>query len=619
MEDGKTWKASVSSRRKTFLICLLLFGLTFLVFLPATQNAFLNYDDNVYVTENPHVQSGPTWANLKWAFTTGHAANWHPLTWLSHMADCWFYGPKPAGHHLTSVLLHALNTMLLFLVLQRMTDATWRSLVVALLFGLHPLRVESVAWVAERKDVLSGFFFMLTLLAYAQYVRFSRVNESKSHRFYFFALAAFVSGLMSKPMLVTVPFVLLLLDWWPLKRFATDDLRLAIWNLFREKIPFFLLSALSCVVTFKIQQSDAAVVNILPFAARVENVLVSYGRYISKLFWPVNLAVYYPHPNNWPLATVLTCAIALALASWFAISAARKHSYFTVGWFWFLGMLVPVIGLVQVGTQSMADRYTYLPMIGILVLIVWGIHEVAIRRRPLIVIFTVIGATTVFACVALTFRQIGYWRDSETLFRHALAATKENSVAHDNLGRALGEKGQLDEAMEQYQAALELNANDPYANNGLGVLLMKKRNYAEAAEYLRKTLALDPKNAIAHYNLGLILANWGSLDEAIRHFEETIRFMPDYAEAHNNLGGALAMQRRFNDAIPHYRQAIRLKPNVAIIHKNLGVALLETGQLDEAIDEFREAISLQADFTEAQTRLQTALRLKAKAMSPAKP
>jgi Tfp pilus assembly protein PilF len=606
------------------LISLSLFALAFLVFFPVARNEFINYDDTVYVTENPHVQTGPTWANLQWALTSGHAGNWHPLTWLSHMIDCRLYGPKPFGHHLTSVVIHALNTMLLFLALQRMTGAIGRSLAVAVFFGVHPLRVESVAWVAERKDVLSGLFFMLMLLAYAQYVQQSTVHRLKSAFFYSLTLAAFALGLMSKPMLVTTPFILVLLDRWPLNRASSSLFQIPavpqreLFNnigsstrvqLLLEKIPFFLLAAASSVVTFVAQERGKAVVTVLPFIARVENASVSYSRYIGKLLWPVNLAVHYPYVNSWPLAIILGCAVALAAISFFAVSLSQRHPYLFTGWFWYLGMLVPVIGLVQVGTQSMADRYTYLPVIGILLMIVWGMHELTGGKRNWEVALSTVGIIAAVECTALTSRQIGRWKDSETLFQHALAVTSENAVALDNYGRALGEKGRLDEAMKQYYAALRLNTNDAFACNGLGVLLMKKYDYEAASEHLRKALTLDPQNAIAHYNLGIIAARTGSLDDAIGHFEEAIRLQPDFADAHNNLGGALATRRRFGDAIPHYRAAIRLKPRSALIHKNLGVALTETDRIDEAIPEFREAVRLQPDFTEARERLRVAIEL----------
>ena len=619
-----------SSTWTTVFVGLLLFGLVFFVFLSATRNEFVNYDDTVYVTENPHVQGGPTWANLKWALSSGHAGNWHPLTWWSHQIDYGLYGPKPSGHHLTSVLLHALNALLLFLVFQRMTGATWRSLAVALLFGLHPLRVESVAWVAERKDVLSGLFFMLTLLCYVQYVRLLSARAPMAGFFYALTLVAFALGLMSKPMLVTVPFVLLLLDGWPLDRMACRTsqaegpaMRSIYTKLVIEKLPFFLLAAVVSVVVLKVQQSGGAVFESLPLVARAENAVVSYCRYLAKLFWPADLAVYYPHVYSWSAAIVLSCSLVLVVVSVAFVLLSRRRPFFLLGWFWYLGMLVPAIGLVQVGSQSMADRYSYLPIIGILVALVWGLHALTEQKRKWVIAWSTAGAAAAVVCVVLTHRQIGRWKDSETLFRHALAVTKNNTVALNNLARALGEKGRLDEATEQYREALKLDANNAFATGGLGVLAMKRRDYDGAVEYFQGAIGLDPNDANTHHNLGIILARKGALDDAIRQFEAAVQLQPDNAEAQNNLGGMLLMKERFDDAIAHYREAIGLKPGFAKAHKNLGLALVRTGQIDEAIAQFREAVRLDPANAEAQERLKMALEMKTEAAqntdSPFKP
>jgi Flp pilus assembly protein TadD len=550
------------------------------------------------------------------------------------MIDCRLYGPRPWGHHLSNVLLHALNTLLLFLVFRNMTGAVWRSLIVAALFGLHPLRVESVAWVAERKDVLSGLFFMLTLLAYSRHVQHTKAQGRRTGLSYTSAMVTFAFGLMSKPMLVTVPFVLLLLDWWPLNRIpgpnthgsssaedptSAESRKSILVRLVCEKVPFFLLAAASCVATFKAQQGGDAVFEALPWNARLEHALVSYCRYIGKLFWPVDLSVYYPHVGSWPIITVLACGMALALISSFAVLLSRRRPWLPVAWFWYLGMLVPVIGVIQAGSQSMADRYTYLPAIGLLIVIVWGTHELAGRSRTRKAAFCAAAAVAAVACMALTQREIRWWKDSETLFRHAIAVTGRNTVALNNLGRALAEKGVFDEATIQYREALKLDSNNAFACNGLGVLSMKKREFDAAAEYFEKAIAVDPKNAIAHYNLGIIMASRGLLDEAISQFDATIQINPDFAEAYNNLGGALTMQGRFDGAIPCYREAIRLKPGNAMAHKNLGAALVEQGKFDEAIHEFQEAVKLQPDFTEARERFREALELKGNGRVQAKP
>ena len=660
-EGKKSHLLPASSVWQALLISLFLFGVAFCAFLPATQNNFVCYDDPEYVTENPFVQSGLTMANLEWALSNDYV-NWHPLTWLSHMTDCEIFGLKPWGHHLTNVLLHALNTALLFLVLLRMTGASGRCLLVALLFGLHPLRVESVAWVAERKDVLGGLFFMLTLLAYAQFAHRSKVHEPRPRLFYGLAMLAFALGLLSKPILVTVPFVLLLLDWWPLKRFSSFNAReagakpppqdfalreservrnvsgprsqvsiscregagytsfLATFSrLVCEKLPFFFLAMAVSIVTFKAQQSSGAVMETLTLAARAENALVSYCRYLGKLFWPVDLAAFYPHPHHWPVMIVLACGVFVLAASILAVAQMACRPYLTVGWFWYLGMLIPVIGLVQVGSQSMADRYTYLPTIGILIVIVWGIHELAGGKQGWKVAGTAAGAAGVLACAVMTWRQVGYWKDSETLFRHAIAVTKNNYVALDSLGRALGQKGQVDEGIKYCSEALSLNANDSFAHNGLGAMLMLKRDYDGAALHLQEALRINPNDPLAHANLGVLLAKQGHTDEAINHLEEAVKLKPYSAEVQNNLGALLVAKNRLDEGISHYRLAIRLKPDDAKARKNLGVALVKIGRLDEAIEQFREALRLQCDFAEAQDLLRQVLELKVNNGPPAHP
>lgn len=609
------------------LVSLLLFGVVAGVFAPGLRNDFVNYDDPGYVTENPYVQRGLTLANLRWALASGAAANWHPLTWLSHMADCTLFGLQPAGHHLTSVLLHACNAGLLFLGLHRMTRATGRSFLVALLFGVHPLRVESVVWVAERKDVLSGLFFLLTILAYAQYLRTSRVPGRKSRRYYVAAVGAFALGLMSKPMLVTLPCVLLLLDWWPLQRFApaataaSSSPARVMRELAWEKTPFFLLAAASSVVTYAVQQSHGAVVQVhaISLGDRTANMLVSYFRYLAKAVWPADLALPYPYPPHWPGPMVLLAGAGLALGTGGAVALRRRHPYLLTGWLWFLGTLVPVIGLVQVGAQAMADRYTYLPLVGLLVMLVWGLNEWGKRGRHTRWALPVAGGVAALLCALRTQRQISYWKDSESLSRHAIAVTRNNAVALENLGRALGEKGQVDEAIEQYRAALRLNPQDGIAYNGLAVMLMEKRDFEAAANQLRTALELNPDDAFAHGNLGVILAGRGELDEALRHLEQAARLQPDDAGVRNNLAGVLAARGRFAEAIPHYRAAIALKPNYAKARNNLGVALVRTGELDQAIEQFREAVRLQPGFTPAQEQLKAALDLKANPKAASSP
>jgi Flp pilus assembly protein TadD len=557
----------------------LLLLLTLAVFWPATRCDFINVDDQAYVTANPHVQAGLTLASVKWAFLNPVSANWHPLTMLSHMLDCQLYGLKPWGHHLTSVLLHALNAMLVFVWLQQLTGARWRSLLVAALFAVHPLRVESVAWVAERKDVLCAFFGLLTLICYSRYAGQFKIQNSKFKIFYSVALFFFALGLMSKPMLVTLPFVLLLVDYWPLGRIQNSKFKIqnCKW-LVLEKIPFFALAVVMSVVTFMIQGKNGVVKTVedYPPGARIGNLLISYCRYLGKIFWPSDLAVYYPHPGYWPLAQVLLAGGLLAGLTVFCVMRRRHQPYLLMGWLWFLGTLVPVIGLVQVGRQSMADRYSYLPSLGVLMLTVWGVHAAVRRWRYHPVLLAVMGTAAVVGCVATTRQQLEYWKNSGTLLQHTLAVTQDNWFAHKALGAFLLSQGQTDGAIRQFQAALRLNPDDAEACN----------------------------------NLGIAFLDQGQTGRAISQFQNAIRFKPDDAEAHHNLGNVLLGQGQTAGAIREFREAIRLKPDDAEARNNLGIALASTGRLDEAVRQFQAALRLKPEDTEVQTNLTRALKMK---------
>ena len=473
---------------------------TVALYWPATSHEFVNYDDDVYVTENVHVQQGLTWENVEWAFVTPVIGNWHPVTMLSHMLDCQLFGLKPWGHHLTSVLLHALNTVLVFLFLRGLTGAFWRSALVSALFGWHPLHVESVAWVAERKDVLSSCFGLLALIFYSRYgQKRSRIERRELHAGsgsvalnprswaldYCMALLFFALGLMSKPMLVTWPFVLLLLDYWPLGRLklSTRNPQFStVWRLVWEKIPFFTLTVLCSVVTFVLQQRGSILTwgETLPLGARGGNALISYCRYLGKLFWPTDLAVFYPHPAYWPLLKVLLAGGMLVGITTFCCWQ-RRHPFLLMGWLWFVGTLVPVIQLVvESGAHAMADRYTYIPSLGVLLLVVWGGCELTKGWRYQVLSLSLAGSVALVACLALTWQQLGYWTDSTTLFRHALAVTENNWLAHNNLGVALGREGQTDEAIRQFQEAIRLNPNYGQAHNNLGVALGRKGELDEA-------------------------------------------------------------------------------------------------------------------------------------------
>ena len=605
-------------------LCWLLALTTLAVFLPVARQGFVNYDDSDYVSENAHVQSGLKWENVVWAFTTGHASNWHPLTWLSHMLDCQLFGSKAGPQHLVSVGFHIANTLLLFLLLRRMTGALWRSALVAALFALHPLHVESVAWVSERKDVLSAFFFLLTVGAYVRYAEVKSLMANKvqspgagaprftlhASRYYLLSLLLFALGLMSKPMLVTLPFVLLLLDYWPLQRFRPSALNSQPSTFFRlvaEKAPFVLLAAASSMVTFIVQRKGGAVSTALTFGERIANALVSYVRYIGKMFWPENLSILYPHPGHWAAWQVMVSAGLLLTVSAAVILMARKRPYLVVGWLWFCGALIPVIGLVQVGIQSMADRYTYVPLIGLFIMLAWGIDEL-IPVRPWRGNALAVGAALLLAaCACLTGRQIRFWRDSEALFRHAVQVTRNNYLAYNNLGFYLSGQGRTTEAMENYRLALKINPAYEDALNNLGYALAGQKKYAEAIPLYEAALRIKPMHAEVHNNLGNALSETGKIDDAIQHYLIALQQKPDHADAHNNLGIALAMKGKLDEAIPHFHEAIRCKPSYASAHSNLGNALAVQHKLDEAIKEYLESLRLKPDDAQAHNNLGNAL------------
>ncbi len=557
-------------RQQAILIGVCLAVLITAVYRPVVHAGFLNYDDDRYVTANPHVLGGLTVPGVVWAFTACHAANWHPLTWLSHALDCESFGMNAGGHHAVSVLLHVANTVLLFWVWRRMTGATWRSAWVAALFGVHPLHVESVAWVAERKDVLSGLFWLLAMGAYVRYV------ERPTRGRYAMVVGLYAMGLMAKPMVVTLPCALLLLDYWPLGRtrwmpsVVGTNAPLGFGELIREKIPFFALAAVSCAVTIRAQGSGGAISSLdwLPLGPRMANVVVSYARYIEKAVWPSGLAAFYPYRAWSPGAVIIAGAILVAVSG-LVIRGARRQPHLVVGWFWFLGTLVPAIGLVQVGSQSMADRYTYLPLIGLLIMLCWSVPSRAMGERNLKVITCVGAAAVVVVCAALCRVQVGYWKDSETLFRRALDVTRDNWLAHNNLGLALAKRGKVEEAKEHYEQALQIK----------------------------------PDYAVAQNNLGLALVTLGRRQEAMGHWEQALRTKTDFAEPHNNLGNALLQDGRIDDAIWHYEQALRVNPDLAEAHCNLGVALEQAGRLQDAIGHYQQALRIKPDYADARNAL----------------
>jgi tetratricopeptide (TPR) repeat protein len=602
--DGGTFSGQPRPR----LLGLLLFLLVAGIFLPALRHDFIYYDDPGFVMENPHVAGGLTWANVKWAFLSADIDYWRPLSWLSHMADCQFFGFDPWGHHLTSVLLHALNSLLVFVVLRRMTGAVWRSLLVAALFGLHPMHVESVAWIAERKDVLSTLFWLLTLWGYALWVQRWATRQPGALVFYGLAMASFVLGLMTKPMLVTVPCVLLLLDFWPLKRFDRIPHRsrpAVMWSVVVEKIPFFGLAAAVGVLTFLAQKHVGALKTTAgyPWLGRIANALISYCQYLGKCVFPTRLAVFYPYPVGQLYGRAVLAGVLLTGVTVAVCLLRRKRPYLLVGWLWFLGTLVPVIGLVQVGEQSMADRYSYLPLVGVFIMLAWTAGDAAARRPHWSGMLGATAAAIVAGFAVLSSRQLGFWQDSTTLFRHALAVTENNWAAHTNLGFALAKSpARLPEAIAEYQASLKIDPKISTTHNYLGfALLMTPGRSSEAIAEFQAALRLDPRLADAHSNLATVLAKTpGRLPEAVAEFQAASRLKPDSAEIHYNLGLALSeLPGRLSDGIAEIRTAVRLKPGSAEMHYNLGRILARTPDLPEAIAEYQTAVQIKPDYADA--------------------
>ena len=607
-------------------VCIFLAAITFAVFGQTLGYDFVNYDDGEYVYINPFVQQGLTWEGFRWALTYGNIGHWHPLTWLSHMLDCQLYGLNPGGHHLTNVLLHTAAVILLFLVLRRMTGFLWRSVFVAAVFAIHPLRVESVAWVAERKDVLSAFFFMLTLGAYVRYVQrrssverqassaqaVSALDRQRSVLDYGLVVVCFALGLLSKNMLVTLPFVLLLLDYWPLNRLPGFSPRILLRRV-AEKIPLLVLTAGSCVATALVPEKLIAA-DKLPFGLRMENAVVSYVTYLWQMIYPSGLACLYPNPTNdlpfWQVAGALGLLLAISGTAW---AFRRTHPWLVVGWLWYLGMMIPVIGIVQISNYAHADRYTYLSQIGLYVLLTWAAADWCAGWRQRRVVLGGLATAILAALIFCARAQAAYWRDSESLWTRTLACTSGNYTAYNDLGNTLLQKGSVDEAIAHFQKALQINPHSAEAYINLGNVLIGEGKVDEAIAHYRKALQINPDYTEAHYNLGNALFQKGSVDEAIAHYRKALQINPDSAEVRNNLGNALLQKGKVDEAIAHFQRALQLKPDYAKAHNNLGNALLQKGKVDEAISHLQKALQITPDYAEAHNNLGDALLQKGKA------
>jgi protein O-mannosyl-transferase len=581
-------KATLNRWWFTVGVCIALAALTWLVFGQTLWHDFINYDDPRYVYENTKITGGVSLSGVAWAFSHIHSMNWHPLTTISHMLDCQFYGLRSGWHHFTNVLLHTIAVILLFLALQEMTGAFWRSAFVAAVFAIHPLRVESVAWISERKDVLSGVFFMLTLLAYVYYVRLPSLRR------YLVVVFVFACGLMSKPMLVTLPFVLLLLDYWPLHR-----IRGLWWKRVLEKIPLFMLSAFSSIATFVAQKGAVGWTEQLPIWERTNNAVVSYVVYIGQMLWPVRLAVFYPHPENrLRLWEIILSFILLICITVIAITLRKRRPYLITGWLWYLGMLVPVIGLVQVGWQGRADRYTYLTQIGLYIAVTWAAADLtALWRYQRIIVSTaamlVIGALSWHASV-----QTWYWRDSETLFRHALAVTTNNDVAQNNLGIVFLRQGKLDEAISLLQAAVDLRPDNSPAHENLAKALLQKGDVANALIHYQKLLELQPDNIEVHNIVGTVLIQQGRIRDGVDEWEKVLAIQPDNGNAMSNLAWVFATSpddsvRDGTKAVQLAEEAQRISGHrIPIIFRTLAAAYAESGDFSRAIQTAQQGIEL---------------------------
>ena len=609
--------------RRELVICLILIVVTLATFWQVHNHEFVHLDDYEHITDNRHLHRGLSTEGVVWAFSFTDVAYWHPMTWLSLMLDYELYGLSPSGYHLTNLLLHILSALFLFLAVRRMSGSSWQSGFVAALFALHPLNVESVAWAVERKNVLSSLFLMLTLWTYGRYV------ESSTPRRYLLVLLVFALGLMSKPTLVTVPFILLLLDYWPLNRLqpspasahfdqpfansmVSGERKSLAFRLILEKVPFFVLATISIFLTVLSNQHLEALVatTSVPLSLRLGNGLISYVSYMGKMVWPSNLAVFYPPPETIPWWQVAAAILFLVILSALVLRGLKTRPYLAVGWLWYLVTLVPSIGLVQAGLwPAMADRFAYVPLIGLFIMVAWGVPELLTKYRYQRIVLATATTILLATLTMVTKLQVRYWQNSFTLFQQAVKVTTNNYVAHDSLGNALAQKGMLELAIVHYQEALKINPNLVSTHNNLGVALLKKGEINRAIAQYYQALRLKSDSAETHNNLGVALFNLGQLDKAIGHYLTAIKLDPNFSKAHNNLGNVLARKGELDEAISQYSRALELKTNYPEAHNNLGVALAQQGKIDEAIIQFDQALRLKPDYAQARANLGYALDL----------
>lgn len=621
-------KINTHPKIQILIVCVVLAVVTLAVFWQVKHFDFVNFDDQIYVTENRHIQSGITPDAFRWAFSTTYAEFWHPLTWLSLMVDYELFGLNAGGYHLTNLILHILSTLLLFWLFHRMTGAVWRSTFIAALFALHPLHVESVAWIAERKDVLSAFFWMLTLCLYVYY------TEKPVVRRYWIVLLCFACGLMSKSMVVTLPVVLILLDYWPLDRIQSQTIKtslapvttaftnqgqqkpksknktakenissstdrklpqtkiagiIPLWQLW-EKIPFFVLSAVFSIITLYAQYKPPE--KYLPFDSRLANAFVSFVTYLVKIFWPHDLAVFYPFPDQLPAGQVAGAALLIFIISAAVIIAIKRWPYLFVGWLWYTITLLPVIGIIQVGDFAMADRYTYLPAIGIGVMLAWGIPLLFQRADLREKILIPAGILALAILAVLSWQQCRYWKNSIDLFSHALQVTKNNTLAHNSLGVALVDAGRTKEAIAHYQAAIKINPYNDKAHSNLGLALAAEGNITQAITHYRAALDFNPNNDVAHSNIGSALVRAGKYEEAADHYRTAIKLNLNFDDAHYNFANLLMKQGKIEEALTHYRRTVEINSSHQEALANLADILVRQGKIAEAIERYRQVLKI---------------------------
>jgi len=578
-------KINISYKEQILSIYIFLAVITLAVFWQVDHFNFVDFDDTVYVTENSHIQSGITLNGFHWAFTTTDAEFWHPLTWLSLMFDYHIYGLNAGGYHLTNRILHILSTLLLFWLFNRMTGAPWKSAFVAALFAIHPLHVESVAWIAERKDVLSAFFWMLTLCLYVYY------TEKPVIKRYLLVLFSFVLALMSKSIVITLPVIMILLDYWPLKRFQFQKNKLVLWQL-KEKLPFFILSAIFIILTLHAQPS----VEHFPLCSRLFNASVSFVTYLEKTFWPHNMAVFYPFNTQIPMWQVFGTSFFIIIISFAVIVMAKRLPYLFVGWLWYAITLLPIIGIIQVGNHAMADRYHYLPSIGIAIMLAWGIPALIKSEETRKKILFPAGIAVLTILSALTWQQCGYWKNNFELFNHAVLVTKDNYLAHNNRGVEYGKLGQYQLAIEDFNKAIGLNSNYIKAYYNLGKTYAELGQYTLAIEKYNVAIKLKPNYIDAYYNRGIIYGERGQYELAIEDYNQAIRLQPNFANAYNNRGLSYFNLGQYQLAIQNFNEVIKLKQDDTAAYNNLGFTFAKIGQYQRAIEDYTKAIRLRPDF-----------------------